>query len=114
MNLTNKTIFLKLTMACSALLLVFAISSCGKTEDENLTFTADILPVYNTYCKSCHETGQNYAPVILGYASVKDAAMNKGLLDRIQSETNPMPVGGKMPAEEIQKFIDWAADGYLE
>ena len=90
-----------------------SVTSCG-SEEEQVTFTTDVQGVFETNCKSCHETGANYAPVFSSYADIKDKSMNGTLLDRIQSDSSPMPPTGKMNTEDIQVFLDWAADGYLE
>lgn len=92
------------------------ISSCSTDDPEetNITYSENIESIFSTNCASCHESGNNYAPIFSGYADVKDKTENGALLDRIQSDTNPMPPTGKMSAENIQAFIDWAEAGYLE
>ncbi|MFY0674025.1 MAG: c-type cytochrome [Bacteroidia bacterium] len=100
----------------SMLCLSAVISSCSTDEPEetNITYAENIESIFSSNCAGCHESGNNYAPVFSGYAEVKDRTENGALLDRIQSDTNPMPPAGKMSAENIQAFIDWANDGYLE
>jgi cytochrome c5 len=92
------------------------ITSCSSDEPEetNITYSENIDAIFASNCAGCHESGNNYAPVFSGYAEVKDRTENGALLDRIQSDTNPMPPTGKMSAENIQAFIDWADSGYLE
>jgi len=103
------------TFLCTITLIAVFTTGCSSDDEENdVTFGDDVESIFNSNCKGCHETGNNYAPIIFGYEEVKDAAMNKSLLDRIQAETNPMPPGGNMSSEDIQVFLDWADGGYLE
>lgn len=113
MKLPTKRNFIRTAFAMSILSVSFAVASCGDDTSEDVTFS-DVESVFKSNCIGCHETGENYAPVFSGYDGVKDKAMNGALLDRIQSDTAPMPPAGKMAAEDIQVFIDWADGGYLE
>lgn len=94
-------------------LITFATVGCGQDDSEEVTYS-DVESVYNKECKSCHLNGDNYAPKMSGYEALKDAAMNKSLLDRIQASSNQMPPSGKMSDERIQTFVDWVDGGYLE
>ncbi|MGB0429272.1 MAG: hypothetical protein ACPGLV_02275 [Bacteroidia bacterium] len=112
MKIISKSSVYTLALAVCVSIVGLSVSSCGG--EEEITFSADVSTVFDTNCKGCHETGANYAPVFSSYADIKDKSMNGTLMDRIQSDTNPMPPAGKMADEDIQLFLDWAEDGYLE
>lgn len=99
-------------LAIAMALAIFTIG-CNQDDSEEVTF-ADVESVYNKECQSYHLNGDNYAPVMSGYEGLKDAAMNKSLIDRIQGTGNVMPPSGKMSDERIQTFVDWVNGGYLE
>lgn len=100
-------------LAIAMALAIFTTIGCNQDDGEEVTF-ADVESVYNKECQSCHLNGDNYAPVMSGYEALKDAAMNKSLIDRIQGSGNVMPPSGKMSDERIQTFVDWVNGGYLE
>lgn len=80
---------------------------------------------YNTHvkniiianCIACHDNPPSSgAPMPLTtYMEVKEAVLNRGLIERINSATNPMPPkGGPLPKEQRDIIEKWEEDGLLE
>ncbi|WP_274475732.1 hypothetical protein [Mangrovimonas aestuarii] len=92
-------------------------------EDNNtpelVTYNGDIKTIIDNNCIVCHSNPpQNGAPMPLTtYANVKEAVLNRDLIDRISS-TDPaylMPLGGqRLPQNLIDTVIQWEEDGLLE
>jgi len=91
-----------------------------------ITFTADVLPIFDAKCKICHgsmggwdassyqavmTTGNNAPTVIPGDA--EGSLLAQKLLGT-QAEGTIMPPGGKLPDDEIQIILDWIAAGAPE
>lgn len=79
------------------------------------TFSADILPLINTRCSSCHAGAFASAGIRLdSYADIVKYVNNGSLVGSIthSSGYSPMPKNaGKMSACEIQKIETWIASG---
>lgn len=82
----------------------------------DLTYTADIRPIIQSNCLSCHgNPPTNNAPMSLTtYSLVKSAVENRGLVNRINSSVNPMPPDGRMPLATRQMITDWVNQGLPE
>lgn len=90
------------------------MSACGG-ESEGVTYNDEVKTTMSNYCVTCHSGSAPSAGLSLNtYANVKDAVENKGLLDRIQDENEPMPPGGLMPETEIQIIKDWMDGGFSQ
>ncbi len=80
----------------------------------------DVRATFDNICSVCHnDPPQNGAPMpLLTYENVKEAVLNRGLLERIsRSENDPglMPFGGpRLPQETIDLIKQWNTDGLLE
>jgi uncharacterized membrane protein len=92
-------------------------------ESQNLntvTYTNFAKSIIDNNCLSCHgATPSNGAPMSLNsYSLVKDAVINRGLLDRIsrvQGASGMMPNGGtRLPQTTINSMNEWQTDGLLE
>lgn len=82
-----------------------------------VTYTVDIRPIVMTTCATanCHLGSTGQAGFGLEtYALLKSAAQTRPLFTRIQSTTNPMPPTGKMSQANINLFLAWRDQGYLE
>lgn len=83
----------------------------------NPTFTANVLPLLNVKCNTCHSGSSPSAGIKLdSYAEVSKHVKNGSLMGSINysSGFSPMPKNGsKMPACEIQKIQDWINSGAL-
>ncbi len=88
-------------------------------EDEKVTY-GDVVFVFDNICTACHSNPpQNGAPMSLAsYLAVKEAVLNRGLLNRINREEGSdgaMPLGGpRLPQPTIDLLIKWNEDGLLE
>ncbi|CAM4070648.1 MULTISPECIES: hypothetical protein [Flavobacterium] len=98
-------------------------SEADLIESQNLntvTYTNFAKSIIDNNCLSCHgATPSNGAPMSLNsYSLVKDAVMNRGLLDRIsrvQGASGMMPNGGtRLPQTIINSMNEWQTDGLLE
>jgi uncharacterized membrane protein len=88
-------------------------------EDPNptaLSYQADIRPIIQGNCLSCHgNPTANGAPMSLtSLTLVQNAVENRGLINRINSTTNPMPPDGLMPMASRQLIADWVDQGFPE
>lgn len=89
-------------------------------EITNVTYTTNIKSIIDNNCISCHATVPiNYAPMSLTtYENVKEAMLNRGLIDRIskdQGDSDLMPYGGaRLPQQLIDIVIEWQNQGLLE
>lgn len=87
---------------------------------QTVTYTNFAKGVIDSNCIICHgDTPSNGAPMSLNtYSSVKDAILNRGLLDRIsraQGADGLMPLGGsRLPQTTIDNMVQWQSDGLLE
>ncbi|MDH3381128.1 MAG: hypothetical protein OEL54_00380 [Flavobacteriaceae bacterium] len=111
------------------LMSVFYLYSCGGDGDNmpppdnnpppttTVTYTKDIRPIVMTTCATanCHlgSTGASGFGLET-YTLLKDAAINRPLYTRIQSTTNSMPASGRMSQTNINLFLAWRDQGYLE
>lgn len=113
----------KLTLICICLL---GFSSCTKafisdgTEttnpiDKTITYTADVKQIMTNNCITCHGGPSPSAGLELTtYTNVKNAALNRNLLERMNDATAPMPQSGLLILQTRQIMDKWKADGYLE
>lgn len=83
----------------------------------NITYTNTTKSIFDNNCISCHATVPvNGAPMSLTtYELVKDAVLNRGLMDRIsrpQGSAGMMPNGGtRLPQATIDKVLQWTQNG---
>ena len=114
-----------LTLLVSFLLLVSCASHTYDdiSEEEMIIETVtyqDVKGIFDTNCTGCHSNPtQNGAPMpLVNYQNVREAVMNRGLLDRIsrqEGEDGLMPFGGpRLPQPMIDRIFHWNADGLLE
>lgn len=81
-----------------------------------LTFEADILPITRNTCTECHsDPPANGAPMpLVTFDNVVDAIENRGLLNRINNNSAPMPPSGLLPLPTRELIQQWVDDGLLE
>ncbi|WP_291118063.1 hypothetical protein [Flavobacterium sp. UBA6135] len=85
-----------------------------------ITYEANVKVIINPNCLNCHgATPSNGAPMSLTtYENVRDAVLNRGLLDRIsrvEGAPGAMPLGGpRLPQNQINIIEKWNIDGLLE
>lgn len=89
-------------------------------EEPDLVTYQDVRFVFDNICQQCHSNPtQNGAPMpLVTYQNVRDAVLNRPLLDRIsRPEGAPglMPLGGpRLPQATIDLIFQWNEDGLLE
>ena len=106
--------------------LILFITSCESRTYEEISdntpitqtvrYEAEIKPIINANCISCHSAGgsASFQP-LTSYNQVKNNIDN--ILDRIQrpnGDPQKMPQGGSLSASQINLFIKWKADGLTE
>lgn len=113
----------KITLACIGLL---GLASCTKafipddaatTNPINRTikYNADVKQIMTNSCITCHGGPAPSANLDLTtYTNVKNAALNRNLLERMNDATAPMPQSGLLRLSTRQIMDKWKADGYLE
>lgn len=81
-----------------------------------LSYQNDIRPIIQGNCVACHgNPPTNNAPMSLtSLTLVQSAVENRGLLNRINNTTNPMPPDGLMPMSARQMIEDWVDQGFPE
>ncbi|GAA4817511.1 hypothetical protein [Litoribaculum gwangyangense] len=81
-----------------------------------VTYNGNIKSIMSSFCTSCHGSPtSNGAPMSLTtYAQVVNAVQNRSLIARINSTSNPMPVGGLMSQTNRDLVQQWVTDGLLE
>ncbi len=84
------------------------------------TYTQNVKSIIDNNCVVCHAAvPKNGAPMsLVTYGQVKEAILNRGLLNRISLEngnSSLMPNGGpRMPQATIDVIVKWEKDGLLE
>lgn len=98
-----------------------SLSDLRTVEDIELaTYTQNVKPIIDNNCIVCHgSTPANGAPMSLTtYTFVKQAVINRGLLDRIsraEGTSGAMPFGGpRLPQTSIDVIVQWNTDGLQE
>ncbi len=114
-------------MAVLCIAVIIGVSCSKSSEDElgpqnppacdtvNMTYSADVVPILQASCYSCHGNGQKDGGIALGtYADVKIQTDNGALLGGITHAAGyvPMPLGGaKLSDCNIDKIKDWINRG---
>ncbi len=87
----------------------------GNCDTENMSFSQDVMPVFNQNCNICHATGVEQGNIILDtYEDVLPHLTNGALLGSIRHDNGfePMPQGQpQLSACTIEKIAAWIADG---
>jgi uncharacterized membrane protein len=69
----------------------------GNCDTTNVSFSADVQPVINANCVSCHAPGgQQESTPLTNYNEIKTYADNGKLVGRTQNSSLPMPPTGLM------------------
>lgn len=88
------------------------------TEDETVTYTEVVKLIMEQKCNTCHGATPTFgAPMSLHtYETVKDAVLNRGLIDRItrtEGQSGFMPLGGsRLPQTQIDQIIQWQNEDF--
>jgi hypothetical protein len=121
---------MKLTKPLTFFSFILIFSGCTSDSESDLsdntpnneivTYSGTVRTIIDNNCIMCHgTTPTNGAPMSLTtYENVKDAVLNKGLLDRIsrfQGSPGMMPNGGtRLLQSTIDQIIQWKNDGLSE
>lgn len=76
-----------------------------------LTFDADVVPVFKTYCGSCHIDGAQNSPIIKFTEYETVVAMSAKINSRISAGQMPPASAAPMPAEAFEILLRWEASG---
>ena len=83
--------------------------------DRIITYDADIGPLINNWCTTCHGGSAPAAGIALtSYGDVKFQAESGTLIERMNSSTNPMPPSGQLSADDLALINKWVTDGYQQ
>ena len=99
------------------ILFSFVVISCSSSDDSptltNVTYTGDIKFIIDDNCLNCHgNPTANGAPMFLTtYDEVKEAVINRGLIDRIKDGSMP-PTGTPLTDLQVQAIKDWKTANY--
>jgi mono/diheme cytochrome c family protein len=90
--------------------------NCGEACDtiNPVSFSADVLPLVNTYCSGCHSgTAPQGGVTLTSYSNVSGVAAS-GLLGKVLrgSGAPKMPPSGAFSECRIRQLEMWIADGY--
>lgn len=120
---------MKIKNLISVFALFVMLYNCSSSDDETtptptpnpnptgkITYNGNIKSIMSSFCTSCHGSPTtNGAPMSLTtYSQVKSAVENRGLVNRINSTTNPMPQSGLMSQSNRDLIQQWIDDGLLE
>jgi hypothetical protein len=76
-----------------------------------VTFDADVVPVLEKYCGSCHTDGANYSPIIKMTEYETVVAMSSKIISRVSAGQMPPAASTPMPAEAFEILLRWEASG---
>lgn len=114
------TRFKIIAMLLFSLLMFNCTSAILEDEDsgpiiETVKYNDDVKNITSANCVSCHGGSSPQAGLDLTtYVNVRFAVENRGLLNRINNQSNPMPPSGLLPASTRAVIEQWKEDGYLE
>lgn len=109
--------------------LALTLSGCyyDKFEEENpsdqVSYTADIQPIFNAYCTSCHpvlvanpdlSSGNSYSSITNGIYIVPNDIDASTLYQRLLGNPSIMPPSGSLSASEINSVKSWIEQGALD
>lgn len=102
---------------------VLLLNSCNKDQvalplvdpncPDTISFSQQILPMTDSHCKSCHDTGNSTGYTISDYANI--SANASIILNSLRGEAGIqlMPPSGALPDSLIQQFSCWISQGKL-
>ena len=116
---------------CFAISLLFLVSnSCyydvADAEidpDEIISYSADIQPIFNNHCTSCHpdlaanpdlSEGNSYNSITNGTYIIPEDPEGSLLFQRLLGNPSIMPPSGSLSASEIATIRTWIEQGALD
>ncbi len=85
-------------------------------DTSNITFSAEIKPILDRNCKTCHLAGSSNGITLVTYSDVKKYVDNGRLMGAIKHQAgySAMPQGGKLDDCTISKLDAWIKTGALD
>jgi len=85
-------------------------------QNTNPTYAADIKPIIDNNCITCHSSSGGQTPHLTTYEEVKGACLNNNLVCRIEGEScgAVMPQGARMPQPNIDLIKLWVTNGFVK
>jgi hypothetical protein len=117
-----------ITLITTTIIFLFIVVSCYYDNEEalyptlnnscdttNVTFSATITPLLNSYCTTCHSGSPPSGGISLtSYASVQAQASSGMLMNALKGNGVPiMPISGSLPVCKIELFKIWIRNGML-
>ena len=94
---------------------IYPTIECSTTD---MSYQADILPIFQNNCYQCHDAANNFGGITLeGFDQIKIYVNNNQLLGVINHESgfSPMPKNSAKLLEcEIEKIEAWINEGALD
>ncbi|MBL7772898.1 MAG: cytochrome c [Chitinophagaceae bacterium] len=93
---------------------VFSLYSCSKKEPVVEFTNTTMRTWFDTYCKSCHQSGGSASKDWKYDAADFNNTIKKyiGDIKKEVADKKSMPEGQTLSASELQKFVDWYNAGY--
>lgn len=80
-----------------------------------IKYNTDVKQIMTNNCITCHGGPSPSAGLDLTtFANVKNAGLNRNLLERMNNATAPMPQSGLLLLSTRKIMDKWKTDGYLE
>jgi uncharacterized membrane protein len=76
------------------------------------TFAADVAPLIQSHCTSCHRPGQQI-PTLGSYANVADTATQQHVFFRVQTCTMPPAPKTPLTAQQRDTILSWLVCGAM-
>jgi uncharacterized membrane protein len=76
------------------------------------TFAADVAPLIQSHCTSCHGPGQQI-PTLGTYANIADAATQQHVLFQVQTCTMPPAPKTPLTAQQRDTILSWLVCGAM-
>ncbi|MDX8553539.1 hypothetical protein MK851_07880 [Tenacibaculum sp. 1B UA] len=83
--------------------------------ERTVTYQSDVKAIMDNYCITCHGGPAPQGSLDLtSFFNTRNAALNRNLVERMNSQTNPMPPNGRLNPQILQLIDKWVEDGLLE
>ncbi|WP_343631071.1 cytochrome c [Fluviicola sp.] len=119
----KKTVSIFLAFGSMAVLALFLPSACTKAKapvplpevtcSSTISFSAQIAPMIDANCASCHGAGAGTSPTLSNHAEI--SANAEAMIQAMRGTPELMPQGGPaLPDSLIQQFQCWMEQGKLQ
>ncbi len=120
---------MKAIVSLAVVLMFLFLASCTKdylvppdTPAQGVSFSNDVIPIFNDNCISCHNGGVNpnltadkaYGELTSNHELVKPGdPENSELYHRVSGQGSLMPPSGMMPKSKTDVIYQWIKEGAL-